>query len=335
MFAPSQKSCPRNRSDRFGPIASLLLSFFVSSPALAKSAASELRILKTYPHDAGAFTQGLEMDPHDPRNYVESTGQYGSSTLRVIEVESGKIQRRINLPTTLFGEGISRVGDAWVQLTWRAGVALRYDTKSLASLQKWEYQGEGWGLCYDGQVLWMSDGSSYLSARNPRDFSLLRRIQVRYNDQPLTQLNELECARGSIFANVWHQDWIARIDPSNGKLLERIDASALRKQVGSRAGTLNGIAYRSESDTFLLTGKNWPKLFEVDFARIKAPGAASKPSSPQAKSPTTGTSKGRGCAFFSLQSRGAMGVIIGLGCVCGWGNRRSRRRSTAKRASTN
>lgn len=273
------------------------------------------------------------MDPHDQRNYVESTGQYGSSTLRVIELVSGEVKRRIKLPANLFGEGISRVGNAWVQLTWRAGIALRYDTKSLASLQKWQYQGEGWGLCYDGKVLWMSDGSSYLSARNPQDFSLLRRIQVRYNDQPLTQLNELECARGSIFANVWHQDWIARIDPSNPSLVERIDASALRKQVGPRAGTLNGIAYRSESDTFLLTGKNWSKLFEVDFARIKAPGAASKPALPQDKPLATSGSKSRGCALFSQQSRGALGVIIGLGCVCGWGNRRGRRHSTAKRAS--
>lgn len=308
----------------------------MSSRAFSQSAAPtptvRVKLLKSYPHDAGAFTQGFELDPDNPNHYLESTGHYGRSTLRRVELNSGKILSSHRLSPRHFGEGLTRIQGHWVQLTWRAGEALRYDARTLAPVAPWSYNGEGWGLCFDGKSLWMSSGSAVLTERNPSDFSVIRAVTVRYNDQDLTQLNELECARGRVYANVWHQDWIAEIDPSSGTVTQRIDAASLRAQAGRHAGTLNGIAYRSKTDTFLLTGKNWSKIFEVDIARITAPkdvpGASDKKQRPQPSN-----NKGCGCAFFSRQGTNHLSLAACIGLIFGGVGIRGRRRSTAKCAS--
>lgn len=335
LFRPSRTHRPQNSSR--GIIATSFLFCFsigVSSRANSKPTAPIVQVapLKSYPHDPGAFTQGLELDPNHRGQYIESTGHYGQSTLRRVELNSGKVLKRNELSRQHFGEGITRVGQQWVQLTWKSGQALRYDARTLSPLAPWTYKGEGWGLCFNGTTLWMSDGSATLQARDPATFTLLRSIKVRYNDQALSQLNELECAKGKIYANVWHQDWIAEIDPNDGIVTRRIDAASLRKDAGTYAGTLNGIAYRSETGTFLVTGKNWSKIFEVEFAQ-KAGSSADPGTSPQNPPEKTSTKKRRGCAFFAAKSYAPLGLFTGLYLSCiGLGVRR-RRPSTAKRAS--
>jgi glutaminyl-peptide cyclotransferase len=221
------------------------------------------RVVATYPHDPEAFTQGLLW--HEGALW-ESTGQHGQSELRQVELQSGRVLRRVKLAPDFFAEGLARVGERFFQLTWQEGLALVWDARRLEEVDRFRYRGEGWGLCFDGQRLVMSDGSSTLTFRDPVTFAETGRVEVRMWGRPLDKLNELECVDGQIYANVWTLDVIVRIDPATGLVGARITAPGLLTQE-ERLGTdvLNGIAYRPETGTFFLTGKYWPKLFEVVF----------------------------------------------------------------------
>lgn len=219
----------------------------------------EARIVAQYPHDPAAFTQGLVWFGG---RLFESTGQYGASTLRRVDLESGEVERRIDLPEEFFAEGLERVGDRLVQLTWREQLALVYSLDSFERVEEWSYLGEGWGLCFDGVDLVRSDGTDQLTFHDAGSFAPLRQVGITIGGRPLSQLNELECVDGDIYANVYAAAQIVRIDPADGRVTALIDASGLAADQGG-AGVLNGIAYRPETSTFLLTGKNWPKLFEV------------------------------------------------------------------------
>ena len=224
-----------------------------------------LEVIDELPHDSGAFTQGLLW--HEGRLY-ESTGQYGRSTLRSIIPERGEIERQRDLSPQLFGEGLARIDDQLVQLTWMKGRAIIYDLESFEPLGEHAYQGQGWGLCFDGRQLHMTDGSEWIVQRDADTFRETGRIAVTLEDQPVRGINELECAEGWIYANVWQTDWILRIDPQNGRVVALIDAGELRRRVGlpqDGEAVLNGIAYREDTATFFLTGKYWPRLYEVIF----------------------------------------------------------------------
>jgi len=223
-----------------------------------------VRVIEEYAHDPSAYTQGLLWDDGW---ILESTGQYGSSVVRKWRPGSTE-SRQTELAQDLFGEGLARVGDRLIQLTWRAGRALLYDRHSLERVGEWEYQGEGWGLCFDGVRLAMSDGSSTLTFRDPGTFAVVDRTEVQLEGRSVGNLNELECAEGWIYANVYQTNEIVRIDPRSGEVTAIINAGGLLKpQERSNAEVLNGIAYDPESESFLLTGKYWPKIFRVTLER--------------------------------------------------------------------
>jgi len=234
---------------------------------VSDSAAERLRVevVRSYPHDRAAFTQGLLL--HAGRLY-ESTGLVGQSTLREVEVETGRVIRTTNVAPPIFAEGLTLVGDRLIQLTWQNGKALLYDRQSFARQGEFTYQGEGWGLCTAGDKIVMSNGSSSLTIRSPKDFSVQNTIKVTLDGRPLDQLNELECVDGAIYANVWMRDLIVRIDPASGRVTQRIDAANLLSPM-ERQGVdvLNGIAYDAADRTFLITGKLWPRLFRVRFVK--------------------------------------------------------------------
>ena len=221
------------------------------------------RVLAEYPHDPRAFTQGLLW--HHGSLY-ESTGQYGQSSLKKVALHSGDILHEIRLSPRLFGEGLAKVGDRLIQLTWREEVALTYEVETFHELGRLNYSGEGWGLTYDGTSLVMSDGSDVLTFRDPQSFAVQRRLPVTLKGRPMSLLNELEFADGSVYANIWQKRDIVRIEPLTGHVTAVIDASRLPYQSKEPSeDVLNGIAYIPDRRTFLLTGKLWPKIFEVRF----------------------------------------------------------------------
>jgi glutaminyl-peptide cyclotransferase len=222
-----------------------------------------VEVVRTYPHDRNAFTQGLLLD-----NGVlyESTGLVGRSSLRQVELATGRVIKKIDVPPPIFAEGLALVGERLFQLTWQNYQAFVYSRRTFAREAEFKYQGEGWGLCYTGKELVMSNGSAELTFRKPSDFSVIRTLRVTMNAAPLPQLNELECVDGVIYANVWTQDLIVRIDPATGHVTARIDAANLLSPMERQAdAVLNGIAYDPADKTFLITGKLWPKLFRVKF----------------------------------------------------------------------
>jgi glutamine cyclotransferase len=223
-------------------------------------------VISVRPHDTGSFTQGLLL--HNGLFY-ESAGEYGESNLREVDPQTGKVLRQYSLKQDIFAEGLALVGEKLFQITWTNGYAIVYDLKKFEPLGAFQYAGEGWGLCYDGERLWMSDGSHKLVARDPETFQVTFNLVVRYAGLPVDELNELECVGDSVYANVWYTDYILRINKFTGRVTARIDASSLltpdeRAALPSGA-VLNGIAYDAKNDTFFVTGKRWPKLFEVRF----------------------------------------------------------------------
>jgi glutamine cyclotransferase len=223
----------------------------------APAAERRVEVVAVYPHDRDAFTQGLLLDGG---KLYESTGLVGRSSLREVELETGRVIRKVDVPAPVFAEGLALVGDRLIQLTWRNGRALVYDRRGLAKVTEFTYDGEGWGLCYDGRLLVMTDGSSTLTFRQPTDFSVARTVDVTMDDRRLDQLD------GAVYANVWLRDLIVRIDPSTGRVTHRIDVPPLLASIERPAdGVLNGIAYDPSDRTFLITGKLWPKLFRVRF----------------------------------------------------------------------
>lgn len=224
------------------------------------------KIVKTYPHDPGAFTQGLV---YDNGFFYESTGRYGSSELRKVEPETGKVVKRYSLPGSYFGEGLTLLENgSLLQLTWHSGVGVVYDKGSFAVKGEFYYDGEGWGITGDGKSLIMSDGSATLSFRDPATFEEQRRVTVRNLGVPVLHLNELEYVKGEIFANIWGEELIAVISPESGRVTRWIDLSGLHKELGDASGAdvLNGIAYDAARDRLFVTGKFWPKLFQIELA---------------------------------------------------------------------
>jgi glutaminyl-peptide cyclotransferase len=221
-----------------------------------------VRVVRRVPHDPAAFTQGLE---RRGSTIIESTGRRTQSTLRVFDLDTGEISTSIALDPTYFGEGLTFVGDELVQLTLDAGVALRYDAASLEPTGTYSYAGEGWGLCAGAEGLWMSNGTTELTRRDPADFAALETVTVRRNGEAVDELNELECIGSYVVANVWKSNDVLVIDPASGIVAATIDASSLAAEIGATdaQAVLNGIADLSDG-TLLLGGKQWPTFFVVE-----------------------------------------------------------------------
>ena len=221
----------------------------------------ELR--RTLPHDAQAYTQGLLI--HDGV-FFESTGRYGKSEVRQVDVATGRVLGSHALSEEHFGEGLALVGDRLIQLTWKAGLAFVYDAATLTPVNTFEYEGEGWGLCHDGESLFMSDGSGTLQRRDPDTFDLIEQIAVTRNGFSVRNLNELECVGDHVYANIYQSDEIVRIDGETGEVTGQFDAFSLALAAGRPAdagAVLNGIAHDDRTGTFFVTGKLWSTMFEI------------------------------------------------------------------------
>lgn len=226
----------------------------------------KVKVLSTRPHDPGAYTQGLLLSGG---SLYESTGLNGRSSLREVDPQTGKVRRQVEVPQQYFAEGLALAGDRLIQLTWQNGVAFVYDASTFRKVEELRYSGEGWGLCHDGQRLVMTDGSDLLLFRDPKTMASQGEVHVTLAGQPIYQLNEVECVDGAVYANVWQTDDILRIDPATGRVTAVIDASGLlTPQESQQAEVLNGIAYDPAKKTFLLTGKLWPKMFEVELVKM-------------------------------------------------------------------
>ncbi|MFC1890552.1 glutaminyl-peptide cyclotransferase [Thermodesulfobacteriota bacterium] len=226
------------------------------------------RVINTYPHIRSAFTQGLVFA--DGRLY-EGTGVKGRSTLRIVDLETGKIKRLRDLPARYFGEGITLFEDRIIQLTWRSNRGFVYDQESFELLREFDYPTDGWGITHDGKRLIMSDGTPTLTFLDPKTFLETGRVEVRDIGGALAGLNELEYIRGEVWANVWPTERIVRIDPADGRVTGWIDLEGLlgaedRKR---RVDVLNGIAYDAKEDRIFVTGKLWPKLFEIKLVPLE------------------------------------------------------------------
>ena len=235
--------------------------------ACAPAAAKEVprcgyAVRAVYPHDARAFTQGLI---YRDGALFESTGLEGLSTIRKVRLADGVVTRTVSLPPSLFGEGLVDWKRELVSVTWRSGVGFRWDIDSFRRLGRFSYPGEGWGLTQDGSSLILSDGTSRLRFLDPATLREKSSLDVTADGTPVAMLNELEWIGGEILANVWQTDRIARIDPSTGRVKAWIDLAGLRAIAGARGSddVLNGIAYDRKGDRLFVTGKNWPKLFQI------------------------------------------------------------------------
>jgi glutamine cyclotransferase len=250
------------------PLALFLCVLSISAlgqPPLAGHADS-YTVVRVYPHDAGAFTQGLlYVDGH----LYESTGLNGRSSIRMVDLPTGRVLQKYDVPAEYFGEGLTDWGSNLIQLTWKAQKGFVYDRFTFAVQRTFSYSGEGWGLTHDGTQLIMSDGTSYLRFLNPKTFRETRRIRVTgEGGRPIENLNELEYVRGEIYANIWQSDIIVRISPHTGKVLGWIDLSQIidKHELAGTDAVLNGIAYDAAADRLFVTGKLWPKLFEIKVA---------------------------------------------------------------------
>lgn len=224
-----------------------------------------VEVIERYPHDTDAFTQGLEL--HDGLLY-ESTGQYGESDVRIVEPATGAVQQQTALPDEFFGEGLTLVDDRIWQITWRENTAFAYGRDTLTEQDRVDYEGEGWGVCHDpaGERLVMSDGTDELTFRDPETFEPTGTVTVTRAGEPQTMINELECVGDDVWANIWLTDEIVCIDPDSGEVEAVVDASGLLTDAEQGpADVLNGIAAIPDTDSFLITGKLWPWLFEVQF----------------------------------------------------------------------
>ena len=226
-------------------------------------------VLREFSHERDAYTQGLVWWND---SLFESTGLERQSTLRRLDVQTGRVEQRLDLEAQYFGEGLALVDRRLVMLTLRAERAFTFDRASFEFGATYKYQGAGWGLCYDGARLVMSDGSDRLTFRDPETFEPVGEVRVRLRGQPLHKLNELECVDGLVYANVYQEDFLVRIDPETGWVTDDIDATGLIVATDLLPGqdrvydaVLNGIAYDPRAETFYITGKRWPKMFEVRF----------------------------------------------------------------------
>ncbi|HEY8412860.1 MAG TPA: glutaminyl-peptide cyclotransferase, partial [Pyrinomonadaceae bacterium] len=224
------------------------------------------QIVNIYPHDSAAFTQGLVFI--DGKLY-EGTGQEGHSSLREVELQSGHVLRKVDVPEPYFGEGIALLNGKIYQLTWQHQVGFIYDAKSFEQVGKFNYSGEGWGLTTDGHSLILSDGSNRIRFLDPDSFKVTKTIAVLDGQIPVNELNELEYVNGEIYANIWHDEHIVTIDPQTGRVTGRIDLTGLLPpgDVQDEEAVLNGIAYDEPGKRLFVTGKLWPRLFEIKLKR--------------------------------------------------------------------
>ena len=222
------------------------------------------KVVATFPHDTSSFTQGLVFADGQ---FYESTGLEGESTLRRVEIATGKTLQRIDVPRQYFAEGLALVGDELLQLTWRSQIGFVYDRKTFKQKRTFPYKTEGWGMAYDGSSrLVMSDGSNTLTFLDPRTLAVTKTLKVQDAGRPIGNLNELEWVEGEIWANVWMTDRIARVSPNTGEVNAWIDLSTLwpvaqRPQPGDQV--LNGIAYDKATRRIFVTGKKWPRLYQI------------------------------------------------------------------------
>jgi glutamine cyclotransferase len=255
-----------------GVVVAVLLYPAVPAQAAVDAARLRVQVLASQPHDTQAFTQGLEL--HDGVLY-EGTGLTGRSELRTVRPATGEVIDRVALPPDVFGEGITVVGDRIWQLTFTEQFAFLRDRATLGELRRVEYTGQGWGLCHDAprDRLVMSSGAPELTFRDPETFEQLGSVAVTLDGQPLQNINELECVGNRVWANVWLTDQIVRIDPATGVVDAVVDASGLLSESeAAAADVLNGIAAIPCSDTFLITGKLWPRMFRVRFVAAAPAG---------------------------------------------------------------
>jgi len=220
------------------------------------------RIVARYPHDRTAFTQGLVWQDG---SLFESTGQPGVSDVRRVRLSDGKVLARTKLPGLQFGEGLAVDGPQLVSITWQDGIAHRWDRKTLKSVGRARYSGEGWGLASDGKSLILSDGTPVLRFMDPKTFKEQRRVTITANGRPVHNLNELEMIDGKLWGNIWHRDYIVRIDPATGEVDALVDLAPLRAELGplDPEAVLNGIAWDAAGKRLFVTGKWWPTLFEI------------------------------------------------------------------------
>ena len=219
------------------------------------------QVVRVYPHDSNAFTQGLQFV--DGVLY-EGTGLNGRSSIRKVKLETGEVLKRRDVPAQHFGEGIAVWKTDLIELTWQSQVAIVYDKDTFEQRRTFTYSGEGWGLTHDGTNLIMSDGTEYLRVLDPATFQVRRRIRVMAGQVPLRNLNELEFVKGEVLANIWTTDYIARINPETGRVVGYLDLRGLLTASERPSdGVLNGIAYDAPRDRLFVTGKLWPKLFEI------------------------------------------------------------------------
>lgn len=233
--------------------------------ACARGEDGSVEVVASYPHDPAAFTQGLAIE--NGRLY-ESTGQYGASSLRRVDLASGQVERLAPLARNYFGEGLAIAGGRIYQLTWQSRTGFVYDLETFEPLERFQYAGEGWGITFDGTLLILSDGTSTLRFLDPATFDVVRRVPVQDEQgRPVTRINELEFIDGEVWANIWYDDRIARISPDDGRVLGWLDlAHVYPAAERSREQVLNGIAYDRDADRIFVTGKNWPRLYEIEIS---------------------------------------------------------------------
>ena len=270
----------KNLSGRLAGVLALALSLIsfacqtgtVANLANEKAAGQEpvpiygYEVVHVWPHDPGAFTQGLVFQDG---KLLESTGQAGRSSLRRVELETGKVLQKVDVPEPYFAEGITLLKGKIYQLTWQHQLGFIYDAWTFEKIGKFDYQGEGWGLTNDGQSLLLSDGTNRIRFLDPDNFQARKTIAVLDGSMPVIEINELEYVQGEIYANIWHDDRIVRIDPQTGRVVGWIDLKGLlaRGEVHDEEAVLNGIAYDDANGRLFVTGKLWPKLFEIRVTR--------------------------------------------------------------------
>ncbi len=248
-------------------VASIAVAFFITnSPQQQIPINYNYEIIEAYPHDQAAFTQGLVFVDGF---LFEGTGLYTQSTLRKVELETGKVLKNISLADQYFGEGITIMNNKIIQLTWRSNKGFVYEKDSFELISEFTYQTEGWGITNDGSQLIMSDGTSTLFFLDPETFNIIKQVQV-IDQELVSKLNELEYIQGQIWANIWQQDKIAIINPQTGKVEAWVDLIGINEEDRQDPNkVLNGIAYDSERDRIFVTGKKWSKLFQIEIKKIE------------------------------------------------------------------
>jgi glutamine cyclotransferase len=265
---PKPRNTFRLATTALSLIAAPALAFFAyQNQPNPKTPRFGFRVVKAFPHDPTAFTQGLVFADSI---FYESTGLNGFSTVRKVTPETGAVIQQVPVEEKYFAEGLALVGDELVQLTWQTKVGFVYDKTTLKRLRTFSYPMEGWGIAYDSAQLVMSDGSSRLFFLDPKTQKVLRSMQVTDGGRPVEQLNELEFVRGELWANVWMTDRIARIDPKTGQVKAWIDLTDLlrREARGPQGDVLNGIAWDKAGDRVFVTGKKWPWLFQIEVVPL-------------------------------------------------------------------